>query len=72
MINLFQVIPTELHLNGPNVGFSSVPLDATATIEGSATFVAISTVTFPYNNVDGTFAFYWYFDDENIKDISTP
>ncbi len=67
-MNIFQIIPTELHLNGPNVGFSSVPLNASATITGVATFVAISTATFPYNNVNGSFTFDWYFDGENIKD----
>ena len=70
MMNVFQVIPTELHLNGPNVGFSSVPLDASASITGVATFVAISTASFPYNNVNGSFTFDWYFDNQNIKDIS--
>ena len=68
MMNIFQIIPTELHLNGPNVGFSSVPLNASATITGVATFVAISTATFPYNNVNGSFTFDWYFNGENIKD----
>ena len=70
MMNFFQNIPTELHLNGPNVGFSSVPLDASATITGVATFTAIGTASFPYNNVNGSFAFDWYFDGENIKDTS--
>lgn len=68
MMNFFQNIPTELHLNGPNVGFSSVPLDANANIAGVATFTAIGTASFPYNNVNGSFSFDWYFDGKIIKD----
>jgi len=70
MMNFFQVIPTELHLNGPNVGFSSVPLDASATITGVATFTAIGTASFPYNNTGGSYSFDWYYDGQNIKDTS--
>ena len=70
MMNFFQVTPTELHLNGPNVGFSSVPLDANATATGVATFVAIGTATFPYNNVNGTLSYQWYYDDNEILDTS--
>ena len=70
MMNFFQVTPTELHLNGPNVGFSSVPLDASATITGVATFTAIGTASFPYNNVNGTFSYQWYFDGSEILDTS--
>ena len=70
MMNFFQVTPTELHLNGPNVGFSSVPLDANATVTGVATFVAIGTATFPYNNVNGTLSYQWYYDDNEILDTS--
>ena len=70
MMNIFQVIPTELHLNGPNVGFSSMPVDASATITGVATFVAISTANFPYNNTNGSYTFDWYFGGENIKDTT--
>ena len=69
-MNFFQVTPTELHLNGPNVGFSSVPLDASATITGVATFTAIGTASFPYNNVNGTFSYQWYFDGSEILDTS--
>ena len=68
MMNFFQNIPTELHLNGPNVGFSSLPIDASATITGVATFTAIGTASFPYNNVGGSFSFDWYFDDQIIQD----
>ena len=70
MMNFFQNIPTELHLNGPNVGFSSVPLDASATVTGVATFTAIGTASFPYNNVNGSFAFDWYFDGKLTKDTA--
>ena len=69
-MNFFQITPTELHLNGPNVGFSSIPRDANANILGIATFTAIGTASFPYNVVDGSFAFDWYFDGVNIKDAS--
>ena len=69
-MNFFQVTPTELHLNGPNVGFSSVPLDANATVTGVATFVAIGTATFPYNNTNGTLSYQWYFDGNEILDTS--
>ena len=69
-MNFFQNIPTELHLNGPNVRFSSVPLDATAGITGVATFTAIGTASFQYNNTNGSYTFDWYFDGENIKDTS--
>ena len=70
MMNFFQITPTELHLNGPNVGFSSVPLDAQATIAGVATFTAIGTASFPYNTVDGSFSFDWYFDGTKARDSS--
>jgi len=70
MMNFFQITPTELHLNGPNVGFSSLPKDANANILGIATFTAIGTASFPYNVVDGSFAFDWYFDGVNIQDAS--
>jgi len=70
MMNFFQVTPTELHLNGPNVGFSSVPLDANSTISGVATFTAIGTASFPYNDVNGTFSYQWYFDGSEILDTS--
>ncbi len=67
MMNFFQVTPTELHLNGPNVGFSSVPQDVRAS-SGIASFVAIGTATFPYNNTNGDFSFQWYFDDNEVFD----
>lgn len=70
MMNFFQNIPTELHLNGPNVGFLAAPLDTTSTLTGIATFTAIGTATFPYNSSEGSFTFDWYFDGENIKDTS--
>lgn len=70
MMNFFQITPTELHLNGPNVGFSSVPLDASAAITGVATFTAIGTASFPYNNVNGSYKFDWYYDGVNIKDTA--
>lgn len=69
-MNFFQNIPTELHLNGPNVRFSSVPLDATADITGVATFTAIGTASFPYNNTNGSYTFDWYFDNERILDAA--
>lgn len=69
-MNFFQNIPTELHLNGPNVGFSSVPQNANATITGVATFTAIGTASFPYNNVNGSFSFDWYFDGKLTKDTA--
>ena len=69
-MNFFQNIPTELHLNGPNVGFSSVPLDASATVTGVATFTAIGTASFPYNNVNGSFSFDWYYDGKLTKDTA--
>ena len=70
MMNFFQVTPTELHLNGPNVGFSSVPLDASATITGVATFTAIGTASFPYNNTGGSYSFDWYFDGKLTRDTA--
>jgi len=70
MMNFFQNIPTELHLNGPNVGFSSVPLDASATVTGVVTFTAIGTASFPYNNVNGSFSFDWYYDGKLTKDTA--
>lgn len=70
MMNFFQNIPTELHLNGPNVGFSSVPLDASATITGVATFTAIGTASFPYNNTGGSYSFDWYYDGKLTKDTA--
>ena len=70
MMNFFQNIPTELHLNGPNVGFSSVPLDTNATITGVATFTAIGTASFPYNNTGGSYSFDWYFDGKLTKDTA--
>jgi hypothetical protein len=68
MMNFFQVIPTELHLNGPNVGFSSIPQDTTGSSVGVATFTGIATANFPYNNTTGSFKFQWYINDTEIFD----
>tara|TARA_Y100000287_G_scaffold131076_1_gene106228 strand:+ start:15385 stop:18669 length:3285 start_codon:yes stop_codon:yes gene_type:complete len=70
MMNFFQVTPTELHLNGPNVGFTTVPQDVSVS-SGIATFVAIGTATFPYNSTDGSFGFQWYFDNKETLNSSS-
>jgi len=70
MMNFYSNIPTELHLNGPNVKFSTNPINVSASLAGVATFTAISTATFPYNNTNGTFDFQWYFGGNAINDTS--
>ena len=69
-MNFFQIIPTELHLNGPNVGFSSIPQDTTGSSVGVATFTGIATANFPYNITNGSFKFQWYINDNEILDTS--
>ena len=70
MMNFYSKVPTELHLNGPNVKISTNPVNVTANLAGLATFTAISTATFPYNETNGTFNFQWYFDGNKINDTS--
>ena len=70
MMNFYSKVPTELHLNGPNVKISTNPINVTASLAGVATFTAISTATFPYNETNGTFNFQWYFDGNKINDTS--
>ena len=68
MSNIFPSIPTTLDLNGPELEFTTNPVDFTTSVaDGTATFTAVAQATFPVGQTDrnensGTIAYQWLRD----------
>lgn len=68
MSNIFPSIPTTLDLNGPELEFTTNPVDFTTSVaDGTATFTAVAQATFPVGQSDrnensGTIAYQWLRD----------
>ena len=64
-------VPTTLKLNGPSLGYLEQVTDKKQHITGVVTFSGITTATYPNDNVEGTFDFKWYLDDNELNSSMT-
>ena len=64
-------VPTTLKLNGPSLGYLEQVKDTKQHITGVVTFSGITTATYPNDNVEGTFDFKWYLDDNELNSSMT-
>lgn len=64
-------VPTTLKLNGPSLGYLEQVTDTKQHITGVVTFSGITTATYPNDNVEGTFDFKWYLDDNELNSSMT-